>query len=78
MRLEVEMSRYLKVEEESNLIDIHINFILKNIQVSIQEDEMDVFKHAHFYVIFIKKLRYPLNSIQTIISFKLIHNSIEI
>lgn len=27
MRLEVEMSRYLKVEEESNLIDIHINFI---------------------------------------------------
>lgn len=29
MRLEVEMSRYLKVEEESNLIDIHINFILK-------------------------------------------------
>lgn len=27
MRLEVEMSWYLKVEEESNLIDIHINFI---------------------------------------------------
>lgn len=27
IRLEVEMSRCLKVEEESNLIDIHINFI---------------------------------------------------